>query len=76
MTYISRKRIIYYETFKTKIERILDDDIARQGARVRVNLKPVKYYRIGVVIAKCFKVINRINQTICMVMQPIQNYQE
>ncbi len=55
LSYDSRKRIIYYETFKTEIERILDDDIARQGARVRVNLKPVKYFRIGGSYSKRFQ---------------------
>lgn len=47
VSYDSRKRIIYYETFKTEIEQILDDDIARQGIRARVNFKPIKYIIIG-----------------------------
>lgn len=55
LSYDSRKRIIYYETFKTEIERILDDDIARQGVRIRVNLKPVKYFRIGGSYSKRFQ---------------------
>jgi hypothetical protein len=55
LSYDSRKRIIYYETFKTEIERILDDDIARQGARIRVNLKPVKHFRIGGSYSKRFQ---------------------
>ena len=47
ISYDSRKRIIYYETFKTEIEQLLDEDIARQGVRVRMNVKPIKYLIIG-----------------------------
>jgi hypothetical protein len=47
ISYDSRKRIIYYETDKTEIEQLLDDDIARQGVRLRANVKPIKYLIIG-----------------------------
>ena len=43
----SRKRIIYYETFRTQIEEILDEDLARQGIRARVNIRPVKGIYLG-----------------------------
>ena len=47
LSFDSRKRIIYYETFKTEIEEILDDDIARQGIRIRANVKPIKRIVVG-----------------------------
>jgi hypothetical protein len=47
LSYDARKRIIYYETFKTELEQLLDDDIARQGVRVRMTVRPVKYLIIG-----------------------------
>ncbi len=42
LSYDSRKRIIYYQTYQSDIERILDEDIARQGFRARLNIKPFK----------------------------------
>lgn len=42
LSYDSRKQIIYYETFQTDIERILDDDLARQGLRARLNFRIAK----------------------------------
>jgi hypothetical protein len=47
VSYDSRKRILYYETFQTEIERLLDDDIARQGARARINVRPLKNILAG-----------------------------
>ncbi len=47
-SYDSRKRIVFYETFQTEIERLLDDDIARQGLRLRLNLRPIKYVNVGI----------------------------
>jgi hypothetical protein len=47
LSYDSRRRIIYYETYKTEIEQLLDEDIARQGVRVRINVKPIKRLIIG-----------------------------
>ena len=43
----SRKRIIYYETFQNDIERLLDDDLARQGIRIRLNVRPIKVIWAG-----------------------------
>ncbi|NQW36696.1 MAG: hypothetical protein HQ471_06795 [Flavobacteriales bacterium] len=47
VSFDSRKRIIYYETFQTDIERLLSDDVARQGLRFRINGKPFKYVNAG-----------------------------
>ncbi len=47
ISYDSRKRIIYYETFQSEIERILDDDLARQGIRARLNVRPAKIIWAG-----------------------------
>ncbi len=55
ISYDSRKRIIYYETFQTEIERLLDDDIARQGARTRINFRPYKNILAGVSYSKRFQ---------------------
>ncbi len=55
ISYDSRKRILYYETFKTEIERLLDDDIARQGFRARLNVRPIKYLITGVSYSKRFQ---------------------
>lgn len=56
MSYDSRKRIIYYETFKSEIERLLDDDIARQGFRIRLNVRPIKYFIVGISYSKRFQI--------------------
>lgn len=55
LSYDSRKRIIYYQTFQTNIERILDEDIARQGLRARVNVRPWKYISTGLSYSKRFQ---------------------
>lgn len=47
VSYDSRKRIIYYETFQSDIERLLSDDVSRQGLRFRINAKPFKYVNVG-----------------------------
>lgn len=47
LSYDSRKRIIYYKTYETDIERLLDEDIARQGFRARLNIRPIKYVYSG-----------------------------
>ena len=59
LSYDTRKRILYYETFQTEIERLLDDDIARQGARARVNIRPIKYVIIGFSYSKRFQSDNQ-----------------
>ncbi|MGB5499362.1 MAG: hypothetical protein WBM77_10575 [Maribacter sp.] len=55
LSYDSRKRIIYYESFQTEIERLLDEDIARQGARARINFRPYKNILAGVSYSKRFQ---------------------
>ncbi|MDH5250627.1 MAG: hypothetical protein OEW40_16655, partial [Cyclobacteriaceae bacterium] len=57
VSYNTRKQIIYYETLKTEIERLLDDDndIARQGMRFRVNARPFKNISIGLSYSKRFQ---------------------
>ncbi len=55
LSYDSRKRILYYETYQTEIERLLDNDIARQGARVRVNGRPFKNILVGASYSKRFQ---------------------
>jgi len=55
LSYDSRKRILYYETFQTQIERLLDDDIARQGIRVRINVRPKRNINAGASYSKRFQ---------------------
>jgi hypothetical protein len=55
LSYDSRKRIIYYETLQTDIERLLNEDIARQGFRARVNIRPFKYISTGLSYSKRFQ---------------------
>ena len=47
VSYDSRKQIIYYETYQTDIDRILDEDLARQGIRARLNVRPMKLLWVG-----------------------------
>jgi hypothetical protein len=54
-SYDSRRRIVYYETFRSDIEMLLDDDLARQGARFRLNVRPVKGLGIGAAYSKRFQ---------------------
>lgn len=55
LSYDSRKRIIYYETFQTQIEQLLDQDIARQGIRARINVRPIKYLSTAISYGKRFQ---------------------
>lgn len=55
LSYDNRKRVIFYETFRTQVERLLDDDIARQGIRLRVNLRPINRVFAGASFAKRFQ---------------------
>lgn len=54
-SYDSRKRVIYYETFRNDVEIILDDDDARQGARFRLNVRPTKALGLGASYSKRFQ---------------------
>ncbi len=55
VSYDSRKQIIYYETFQTEVERLLDDDMARQGIRARLNLRPAKILWVGISYSSRFQ---------------------
>jgi len=55
VSYDSRKRILYYETFQTQIERLLDDDLARQGVRLRINARPQSNMNAGISYSKRFQ---------------------
>ena len=55
LSYDNRKRIIFYETFRTQVEDLLIDDIARQGLRLRVSLRPINGVFAGVSLAKRFQ---------------------
>lgn len=46
-SYDSRRRVIYYETFQSDVEQLLDDDLARKGARLRVNVRATKAISFG-----------------------------
>jgi len=59
LSYDSRKRIIYYKTYETDIEELLDEDIARQGIRARINIKPFKNLYSGFSYSKRFQSDNQ-----------------
>ncbi|MBL0316388.1 MAG: hypothetical protein IPP69_11635 [Flavobacteriales bacterium] len=59
VSYDSRKQIMYYETYSTDIERMLDDDQSRQGVRGRIGIRPTKYTSIGVSVGKRFQSSNQ-----------------
>ena len=59
LSYDSRKRIIYYKTYETDIEELLDEDIARQGVRARINIKPFKNIYSGFSYSKRFQSDNQ-----------------
>lgn len=45
-SYDARKNVVYYETFKTYADSILES-ATRQGFSMRVNLRPINYMWIG-----------------------------
>ncbi|RMG67599.1 MAG: hypothetical protein D6722_12870 [Bacteroidetes bacterium] len=55
VSYDSRKQILYYETLQTEIERLLEDDLARQGVRLRLNLRPLRGLQVGGSYSKRFQ---------------------
>lgn len=59
LSYDARKRIIYYETLRTEVERLLADDEQRQGVRGRVNFRPFKYINASVSYSKRFQSDNQ-----------------
>jgi len=59
LSYDARKRIIYYETLRTEVERLLADDQQRQGIRGRINIRPFKYINTSVSYSKRFQSDNQ-----------------
>lgn len=55
IAYDNRRRILYYETFQSELERMLDNDIVRQGVRVGLHVKPINYLNIGINYSKRFQ---------------------
>jgi len=47
LSYSARKNIIYYETYKDFVERLLESEIL-QGWRFRMNYRPIKYMYLGI----------------------------
>jgi len=45
-SYDARKNIIYYESYKSFIDQLIEDE-TRQGLRLNVNYRPFKYMTIG-----------------------------
>lgn len=54
-SYDRRQRVIYYETYRNDVEVMLDDDDARQGARVRLNFRPTKGLGLGAAYNRRFQ---------------------
>lgn len=46
LSYDARKNVIYYETFKTLIDSIIENE-TRQGFRTRVTVKPIRNLYLG-----------------------------
>ena len=46
-SYDNRKNVIYYETFKSYVDMLLED-ASRQGVQLRVNYRPINYMNLGV----------------------------
>jgi len=46
LSYDARKNVIYYETFKTTLDSIIENE-TRQGFRTRLTLKPVRNLYFG-----------------------------
>jgi hypothetical protein len=55
VSYDNRKRLIYYESFQTEIEQLLDNDIARQGFRMRLNGRLHKHVFTGLSMSRRFQ---------------------
>ncbi len=55
LSYDSRRRIIYYETFRTDIDQLLADDLARQGVRLRFSYRPVRLVTTGLTLSRRFQ---------------------
>ena len=58
-SYDNRRKIIYYETYKTEVEELLADDQARQGVRLSVQVRPLRYLSTSVSISRRFESENQ-----------------
>ncbi len=58
-SYDSRRRVIYYESYKTEVERLLSEDEARQGMRLRLQLNPFKYLHASISYSRRFESDNQ-----------------
>lgn len=47
LSYDARKNVIYYETFKSFIDSVFENE-TRQGFNVRLNIKPIRYLFVGI----------------------------
>ena len=55
VSYDTRRRTLYYETYKTDIEQLMQEDESRQGLRLRLNITPVRYINTGVSLGRRFQ---------------------
>ena len=55
LSYDSRKNIIFYETFRTEVDRLLADDEARQGVRLRLSVRPMRMLYVGLSYSRRFQ---------------------
>lgn len=46
-SYDARTNVIYYETYKNDIDRLLDEE-TRKGLRLQINYQPIKYVSISI----------------------------
>ncbi len=54
-SYDSRRRVVFFETFRNEVEMLLDDDLARQGLRFRLNVRPTKALGLGGTYSRRFQ---------------------
>lgn len=54
LSYDARKNVIYYETFKSLTDSIIENE-SRQGFRLRTNFKPFKYLGASVFVGYRFR---------------------
>lgn len=47
LSYDARKNVIYYETFKSTLDSIIENE-TRQGFKARLNLRPINYVYLGI----------------------------
>ncbi len=62
ISYDARKRVIYYESIKTEVERLLDNDISRNGLRLGLRYRPNRKISTGLSYSKRFQA-DRLNRS-------------